>query len=188
MLTFTCLSTSNIYVWLMVFFLFLNACGKGGGFTVSPFGASSSCSGSTTLGSSTSGLGADGLTSLPLLKVTTAFTSSIMGFGPLVELNSCTPLGFGCVWHGKFPFSRTYYWLVNLETEYCRSSIFFVECAFQCFDFLSGLSIHCLMFFHKVTHNLAQFTMACFIRDEGGGCCCCEVEPRCCCCCEPMGA
>ena len=110
MLTFTCLSTSNIYVWLMVFFLFLNACEKGEGvlfFTVSPFGASSSGSGSTTLGSSTAGLGADGLTSLPLLKVTTAFTSSILGFGSLTELNSCTPLGFGCVWDGNFPFSRT---------------------------------------------------------------------------------
>ena len=70
MLTFTCLITSNIYVWLMVFFLFLSACGKGGGvllFTVSPFGASSSGSGSTMLGCSTAGLGADGLTSLPLL-------------------------------------------------------------------------------------------------------------------------
>ena len=127
MLTFTCLSTSNIYVWLMVFFLFLSACGKGGGvllFTVSPFDALSSGSSSTTLGFSTSGLGADGLTSLPLLKVTTAFTSSILGFGLLAELNSCTPLGFGCVWDGNFPFSRTCCWLVNLETEYCRSSIF----------------------------------------------------------------
>ena len=70
MLTFTCLITSNIYVWLMGFFLFLSACGKGGGvllFTVSPFGASSSGSGSTMLGCSTAGFGADGLTSLPLL-------------------------------------------------------------------------------------------------------------------------
>ena len=81
MLTFTCLNTSNIYVWLVVIFLFLNACGKGGGvllFTVSPFGASSSGSGSTALGFSPSGLGAEVLTSLPLLKVTTAFTSSIL--------------------------------------------------------------------------------------------------------------
>ena len=41
-------------------FLFLSACGKGGGvllFIVSPFGASSSGSGSTTLGSYTAGLG-----------------------------------------------------------------------------------------------------------------------------------
>ena len=127
MLTFTYLNTSNIYVWLMAFFLFLSACGKGGGvllFTVFPFGASFSGSGSTTLGSSTAGLGADGLTSLPLLKVTTAFTSSILGFGSLAELNSCTPLGFGYVWDGNFPFSRTCCWLVNLEIEYCRSSIF----------------------------------------------------------------
>ena len=130
MLTFTCLSTSNIYVWLMVFFLFLSACGKGGGvisFTVSSFGASSSGSGSTTLGPSTTGLGVDGLTSLPLLKVTIAFTSSILGFGSLAELNSCTPLGFGCVWDGNFPFSRTCCWLVNLETEYGRSSIFLLS-------------------------------------------------------------
>ena len=100
MLTFTWLSTTNIYVWLMAFFLFLSACGKGGAvllFTISSFGASSSGSGLTTLGSSTAGLGEDGLTSLPLLKVTTAFTSSSLGFGSLVELNSCTPWGFGCV-------------------------------------------------------------------------------------------
>ena len=78
----------------MAFFLFINAYGKGGGvllFTVSPFGASSSGSRSTTLGSSIAGLGEDGLTSLSLLKVTTAFTSSILGCGSLVELNSCTP-------------------------------------------------------------------------------------------------
>ena len=114
----------------MAFFLFLNACGKGGSvllFTVSPFGASFSGSGSTTLGSSTTGLGADGLTSLPLLNVTTSFTSSILGFGSLVELNSCTPLGFGYVWDGNFPFSRTCCWLVNLETEYYRSSIFLLS-------------------------------------------------------------
>ena len=114
----------------MAFFLFLNACGNGGGvllFTVFPFGVSFSGSGSTTLGSSTAGLGVDGLTSLPLLKVTTAFTSSILGFGSLAELNSCTPLGFGCVWDGNFPFLRTCCWLVNLEIEYCRSSIFLLS-------------------------------------------------------------
>ena len=105
--------------------MFLSACGKGGGvllFTVSPFGASSSGSGSTALGSSTAGLEADGLTYLPLLNVTTIFTSSILGFGSLAELNSCTPLGFGCVCDGNFPFSRTCCWLVNLETEYYKSS------------------------------------------------------------------
>ena len=66
-------------------------------FIISPFGASSSSSGSTTLGSSTASLGADAFTSLPLLKVTTAFTSSFLGFGSLEELNSCIPLGLGCV-------------------------------------------------------------------------------------------
>ena len=79
----------------MAFFLFLNAYGKEGGvllFTVSPFGASSSNSGSTTLGSSTAGLGVDGLTSLPLLKVTTAFTSSFLGFGSLESSTHAFPL------------------------------------------------------------------------------------------------
>ena len=114
----------------MAFFLLLSACGKGGGvlfFNVSPYGASFSDLGSTTLGSSTAGLGVEGLTSLPLLKVTTTFTSYVLGSGSLAELNSCTPLGFGCVWDGNFPFSRTCCWLVNLETEYCRSSIFLLS-------------------------------------------------------------
>ena len=109
MLTFTYLSTYNIYVWLMAFFLFLSACGKGGGvllFIVSPFGASSFGSGSTTLGSSTADLGADDLTSLPLLNVTTAFTSSILGFGSLAELNSCTPPGIWFCLGWKFPFLK----------------------------------------------------------------------------------
>ena len=47
--------------------------------------------------SSSAGLGTGCLTSLPLLKVITALTSYIMGFGSLEELNSCTPLGLGCV-------------------------------------------------------------------------------------------
>ena len=40
------------------------------------------------------GAGTAGLSSLPLLKVTTALTSSILAFGSLVEPISCTPLGF----------------------------------------------------------------------------------------------
>ena len=109
MLTFTCLSISNIYVWLMAFFLFLSACGKRGGvllFTVSPSGASFSGLGSTMLGSSSAGLWVDGLTSLPLLKVTTAFTSSILGFGSLAELNSCAPPGIWLCLGWKFPFFK----------------------------------------------------------------------------------
>ena len=45
MLTFTCLSTSNISVWLMAFFLAFSAYGKGGGvlfFTAFSLIASSS--------------------------------------------------------------------------------------------------------------------------------------------------
>ena len=34
---------------------------------------------------------------LPLLKVITTFTSSILGVGSLEELTSWTPLGLGCV-------------------------------------------------------------------------------------------
>ena len=36
-------------------------------------------------------------TFLPLLRVITALTLSIRGVGSLEELNSCTPLGLGCV-------------------------------------------------------------------------------------------
>ena len=41
---------------------------------------------------------------LSLLKVITAFTSSILGVGSLEELTSWTPLGLGFVWEGNFPF------------------------------------------------------------------------------------
>ena len=46
---------------------------------------------------SSAGLGTGCSTSIPLLKVITALTSSILGFGSLEELTSCTPLGLGCV-------------------------------------------------------------------------------------------
>ena len=42
-------------------------------------------------------LGADCLSSLPLLNAMIALTSSILEFGSLEELTSCSPLGFGCV-------------------------------------------------------------------------------------------
>ena len=100
MLTFTCLSTSNILAWLMAFFLAFSACGKGGGvlFFIA-FSLITSFSGSASFASwsSSAGLGTGCLTSLPLLKVITALTLFIMGFGSLEELNSCTPLGLGCV-------------------------------------------------------------------------------------------
>ena len=100
MLTFTCLSTSNISAWLMAFFLAFSAYGKCGGmlfFTAFSFMTSSSGSASFAYWPSSVGLETGCLTLLPLLKVIIALTSSILGFGSLEELNSCTPLGLGCV-------------------------------------------------------------------------------------------
>ena len=100
MLTFTYLSTSNISVWLMAFFLAFTACGKGGGVlfcTAFSLITSSYSSASFASWSSSAGLGTGCLTSLPLLKVITTLTSYILGFGSLEKLNSCTPLGLGCV-------------------------------------------------------------------------------------------
>ena len=68
------------------------------------------------------GAGTAGLSSLPLLKVTTALTSSILAFRSLVEPISCIPLGFCCVWEANFPFSGPYSWLDNLEMELCKLS------------------------------------------------------------------
>ena len=73
------------------------------------------------------GAGTAGLNSLPLLKVTTALTSSILAFGSLAELISCTPLGFCYVWEGNFPFSDPYCWLDNLEISECTMSSFFLS-------------------------------------------------------------
>ena len=42
-------------------------------------------------------LGAGCLSSLPLLNVMVALNSSILEFGSLEELTSCSPLGFSCV-------------------------------------------------------------------------------------------
>ena len=100
MLTFTCRSTSKISVWLTEFFFFQSACGKLGGtlgFTSSISADCSSFGGSTTVGAVLVGAGTAGLGSLPLLKVTTALTSSILAFGSLEESISCIPLGFCCV-------------------------------------------------------------------------------------------
>ena len=107
MLTFTCRNTSKISVWLTEFFSFQSACGKGGGtlgFTSSLIDDCSSSGGSTTVGAILVGAGTAGLSSLPLLKVTTALSSSILAFGSLAEPISCTALGFCCVWEGNFPF------------------------------------------------------------------------------------
>ena len=124
MLTFTYHSTSKISVWLTDFFLFRSACGKGGDtlcFTSSPAGGSSS-SGSTTVRAFLAGSETAGLSSVPLLNVTTALTSSILALGSLGEPISCIPLGFCCVWEGNFPFSGPCCWLDNLEMELFKLS------------------------------------------------------------------
>ena len=105
MLTFTCRKTSSISVWLTKFYFFLRACGNGGGtrfFTSSLFADCSSCGGSATVGADLARVGTVGLISLPLLKVTTALTSSILTFASLVEPISCIPF---CDWDGIFHFS-----------------------------------------------------------------------------------
>ena len=94
MLTFTCRKTSSISVWLTEFFFFLRACGNGGRtlfFTSSLSADCSSYGGSATLGADLAGAETVGLSSLPLLKVTTALTSSILTFALLVESTSCIP-------------------------------------------------------------------------------------------------
>ena len=126
MLTFTCHSTSKISVLLTKFFLFRSACGKGGG-TLSVTSSSASCSSSsglTTVGAFLAGVGTAGFSSVPLLNVTTALTSSILALGSLAEPISCIPLGFCCVWEGNFPFSGPCCWLDNLEMELCKLSYF----------------------------------------------------------------
>ena len=93
MLTFTCHGTSKISVWLTEFFLFRSACGKGGGtlcFTFSPAGCSSS-GGSTTVGAFLAGSGTAGLSYVPLLKVTTALTSSILHWDHWQSLSHAFP-------------------------------------------------------------------------------------------------
>ena len=116
MLTFTCLKTSSISIWLTEFFFFRRACGNGGGtlvFTSSLFADCSSSGGSATVGDDLAGAGTIGLSSLPLLKVTIALTSSILTFALLVEPISCIPF---CDWDGIFPFSESCScWLDNLE-------------------------------------------------------------------------
>ena len=74
------------------------------------------------MGAFLAGFGTVGLSSVPLLKVTTALTSSILALGSLAEPISCIPLRFCCVWEGNFPFSGPYYWLDNLEMELCKLS------------------------------------------------------------------
>ena len=94
MLTFTYRNTSSISVWLTEFFFFRRACGNGGGtlvFISSLFVDCSSCGGSAIVGADLAGAGTIGLSSLPLLKVTTALTSSILTFGSLAEPISCIP-------------------------------------------------------------------------------------------------
>ena len=89
MLTFTCLSTSNISAWLMAFFLAFSAYGKGGGvlfFTAFSLVTTSSSLASLASWPSSVGLGTGCLSSLPLLNVIIALTSSILGFSSLHAL------------------------------------------------------------------------------------------------------
>ena len=77
-----------------------SACGKGGGtlcFTSSPATGCSSSGGSTIVGAFLVGARTAGLSSVQLLKVTTALTSSIIVLGSLAEPISGIPLGFCCV-------------------------------------------------------------------------------------------
>ena len=181
MLTFTFHSTSKISVWLTEFFFFRSACGKGGGtlfFTSSPTAGCYSSGGSTIVGAFLVGAGTAGLSPLPLLKVTTAFTSSILTFGSLAEPISCIPLGFCCVCEGNFPFSGPYCWLDNLEISECILSNFL-------FSELSTVNTFCSS--TKVPTIMLKFKIVCSTGEEGGGCCCCaEVELNCCC--APWGA
>ena len=73
------------------------------------------------------GAGTDCLSSLSLLKVTTALTSSILAFGSLAEPISCIPLGFCCVWEGNFPFSGPCCWLDNLKNLRMHTVQYLVE-------------------------------------------------------------
>ena len=77
MLTFTCISTSNISAWLMAFFLAFSACGKGGGMLFfTAFSLVTTSSGLASLASWPSfvGLGTGFLSYLPLLNVIIALT------------------------------------------------------------------------------------------------------------------
>ena len=66
-------------------------------FTASSLITIFSCSASFSSLSDSPGLGAGCSASFLLLKVITALTSSILEVGLVEELNSCTPLGLGCV-------------------------------------------------------------------------------------------
>ena len=118
----------------MAFFLSFSAYGKCGDvllFIAVSWVTTSYVSASLASWPSSAALGNGCLSSLPLLNVIIALTSSILGFSSLEELTSCTPLGLGCVWEGNFPFSCTHCWLVNLEIEYYRLSYFWEISAFK---------------------------------------------------------
>ena len=66
-------------------------------FIVVSLVTTSSGSASLTSWPSSVGLVTGFLSSLPLLGVIISLTSSILGFGSLEELPSCTPLGLGSV-------------------------------------------------------------------------------------------
>ena len=77
------------------------------------------------MGADFAGAGTVGLSSLPLLRVTTALTSSILTFASLVEPISCIPF---CDYDGIFPFSESCCcWLDNLEISECILSSFLLS-------------------------------------------------------------
>ena len=129
---------------------------------------------------SSTGLGIGLSTSFPLLRVTTAFTSSIPAL--LDDPNSWIPLGFGNVWEGNLPLSCTSSYLLILVIEYCRLSIlwlrFLSSPSILLFNVLSTVSILCasctLIPFcssTKLPTTLVRFNMACSTGDEDGGGC-----------------
>ena len=77
------------------------------------------------MGADLAGAGTVGLSSLPLLRVTTSLTSSILTFASLVEPISCIPF---CDWDGIFPFYESCScWLDNLEISECILSSFLLS-------------------------------------------------------------
>ena len=94
---------------------------------------------------SSTALGTGCSISLPLLRVITAFTSSIPEL--LDEPTSWTPFGFGSVWEGNLPFSCTSRILLIFMIEYCRLSIFWLRLlsspSILLFSVLSIVSILC---------------------------------------------
>ena len=119
-------------------------------------------------------------TSLPLLRVMIAFTSSTPEL--LDEPTSWTHFGFGNVWEGNLPLSCTSNKLLIFVIEYCRLSIFWLRLlsspSILLFSVLSTVSILCanctfipFCSSTKLPTTLLKFKMACSTGEkDGGGC------------------